>query len=154
MKLAIASGKGGTGKSTVAANLAYVISKSGQHVTLADCDVECPNLHLFFQSEESEVIDVSVRVPVIDASACKFCGKCSEMCRYNAISVFPGHSIVFPELCHSCGGCVLICPEHAITEKDRNVGIVKITSPEGYNRDTERKRALFRPGDQQGKKPA
>ncbi|MCD1294316.1 (4Fe-4S)-binding protein [Methanocella sp. CWC-04] len=129
MHIAIASGKGGTGKSTVASNMAFALSESGYDVTLADCDVEGPNLHLFLQGGEYDTEDVTVKIPLIDRSRCTYCGKCAELCKFNAISCFPGHMLVFPELCHSCGGCVIACPENAITEQERKVGAIKTSYP-------------------------
>ncbi|MFX1534017.1 MAG: ATP-binding protein [Promethearchaeota archaeon] len=122
MKIAIASGKGGTGKTTVATNLATSLG----HVQLLDCDVEEPNSHLFLQSLKlKKTDDVFIQVPVIDESKCTFCGKCAEFCAYNALAVVPKKVLFFPELCHGCGGCTLICPEDAISEEKRSIGILE-----------------------------
>jgi MinD superfamily P-loop ATPase len=129
MRIAIASGKGGTGKSTVACNVALALAKAGSSVTLADCDVEEPNLYLFLPGGEMSVEEVAVSVPVIDKSRCTYCGKCADFCKFNAISVFLGNAMIFPGLCHSCGGCLLICPENAIKEVLRRVGVVKTSKP-------------------------
>lgn len=129
LRLGIASGKGGTGKSTVASNMALALARSGGRITLADCDVEEPNLFLFMPGGESRVEDVSVGVPVIDRSRCDYCGKCAEFCRFNAISVFSGTALTFPGLCHSCGGCMLACPRNAIVEAQRKVGVVRVSRP-------------------------
>jgi MinD superfamily P-loop ATPase len=128
-RIAIASGKGGTGKSTVACNMALSLANNGLKVTLADCDVEEPNLHLFLPGGEYERSDVSVLVPVIDRARCNYCGKCADICNFNAISIFPGSALIFPGLCHSCGGCSLICPESAISEVSRKVGVVVRARP-------------------------
>jgi MinD superfamily P-loop ATPase len=129
MRIAIASGKGGTGKSTVACNMALALTKTGSCVTLADCDVEEPNLYLFLPGGEIGAEDVTVNVPVIDKSRCTYCGKCAAFCKFNAISIFPGTALIFPGLCHSCGGCDLICPENAIKEVPRKVGVIKLSRP-------------------------
>lgn len=129
MRIAIASGKGGTGKSTVAMGIAIALERAGKDITLADCDVEAPNLYLFLPEGDYASKDVTVQVPSIDGSKCVYCGKCAEFCKFNAISVFPGHALVFPELCHSCGGCSIVCPEAAISYKERKVGVVKISYP-------------------------
>ncbi|MDI6896608.1 ATP-binding protein [Methanocella conradii] len=129
MRIAIASGKGGTGKTTVASNMALALANAGSCVTLADCDVEEPNLYLFLPGGEMGVEEVSVSVPAIDKPRCTYCGKCADFCKFNAISVFPGNALIFPGLCHSCGGCSLICPESAIKEVPRRVGIVKRSKP-------------------------
>ncbi len=121
MIISIASGKGGTGKTTVATNLAYVISQS-RNVTLLDADVEAPNCHLFFEKALEKTEDVYLPVPVINEEKCTLCGKCGEICQYNAIGVFGKSILTFPELCHNCGGCTLVCPEGAITEEDYHLG--------------------------------
>jgi len=122
MVISIASGKGGTGKTTVATNLAVSI---GSDVQLLDCDVEEPNAHLFI----NPVIEVSKKVytpvPQIDEEQCNFCKKCAEICRFKAIAVIKQAVLTFPELCHSCGGCVKVCPEKAITETGRELGVIE-----------------------------
>jgi MinD superfamily P-loop ATPase len=122
MIISIASGKGGTGKTTVAANLAASLD---QPVTVLDCDVEEPNLHLFLHPDIQSQEKVIAPVPEIDLDRCTFCRKCMEICRFNAIAVAGKSVVTFPELCHSCGGCTVICPEDAVTEKDRILGTVE-----------------------------
>jgi MinD superfamily P-loop ATPase len=121
VKIVIASGKGGTGKTTVATNLAISLGD----VQLLDCDVEEPDSHIFLDMKLEKVEDVYIPVPKIDKNKCTFCGKCSEFCQYNAIAVVPDDILFFPELCHGCGGCTLVCPEEAITEKNRVIGIIE-----------------------------
>ncbi|HNJ81815.1 MAG TPA: P-loop NTPase, partial [Methanoregulaceae archaeon] len=84
MKIAIASGKGGTGKSMVAANLAWALAQSDR-VTLVDCDVEEPNLHLFFPPDDPESTDVQVSIPAFDNSRCTLCGDCAGFCAFGAL---------------------------------------------------------------------
>ncbi|WP_292522013.1 ATP-binding protein [Methanoculleus sp.] len=127
MKIAIASGKGGTGKSTVAANLACTLARS-RDVVLVDCDVEEPNLHLFFPAGAVDV-PVTTPVPVIDPTRCTFCGECGRFCNFGALSVLKDRVLVFPDLCHSCGGCVLVCPQGAVREVRRTVGRVACSRP-------------------------
>lgn len=124
MKIAIASGKGGTGKTTVAVNLACVLAENDRHVQYLDCDVEAPNGHLFLQPRIEATETVGIPVPVIDKTKCTECGRCAEACRYHAIAAI-GKPLVFPELCHGCGGCMRVCPEGAIREQDRPVGVVE-----------------------------
>jgi len=120
--ISIASGKGGTGKTTVATNLA---SSLEDDVQLLDCDVEEPNCHLFLNPliENSET--VFTPVPKIDEERCTFCKKCSEICRFKAIVVLGETVLTFPELCHSCGGCMEVCPEQAISETGRELGVIE-----------------------------
>ncbi|SES85875.1 MinD superfamily P-loop ATPase, contains an inserted ferredoxin domain [Methanococcoides vulcani] len=121
MKIAIASGKGGTGKTTIAVNLALSL-KDAQ---LFDCDVEEPNCNLFLGYDLEKVEDVNVPTPVIDKSKCDLCGKCSEFCQFNALAVLPEDVMIFPTLCHGCGGCSIVCPNEAISEVDRKVGVIE-----------------------------
>jgi len=127
MEIAIASGKGGTGKSTVAANLAWTLARS-REVALVDCDVEEPNLHLFFPGFAVDV-PVTTPVPETDPARCTFCGECGKFCRFGALSVLKDRILLFPELCHSCGGCTLVCPQGAIQEIPRVVGRVACSCP-------------------------
>ena len=127
MKIAVASGKGGTGKSTVAANLALALSRD-HAVTVADCDVEEPNQHLFFPGDP-KTEQVYSSVPEIDTGVCNYCGKCGEFCQYGALAVLKDRVLFFPELCHSCGGCMHICPLYAIDEKDRSIGTLSVSEP-------------------------
>jgi len=127
MIISIASGKGGTGKTTVAINLALALSDA-QSLKFLDCDVEEPNAHFFLKPKLSQKIPVSIPIPEINEEKCDLCGKCSEICEYNALAVLKDTVLVFAELCHGCGGCTLLCPKKAITEKDRPIGIMEIGS--------------------------
>ena len=122
MIISIASGKGGTGKTTVATNLAVSI---GSDVQLLDCDVEEPNAHLFIDPVIEQSKKVYTPVPKIDEEKCNFCKKCAEICRFKAIAVIKEIVLTFPELCHSCGGCMEVCPENAITETGRELGVIE-----------------------------
>jgi MinD superfamily P-loop ATPase len=120
--VAIASGKGGTGKTTLAVNLALSLRPP---VQLLDCDVEAPNAHLFLRPLIANSEAAGIPVPVIDAELCSLCGQCGDLCQYNALAVLKTGVMVFPELCHGCGGCTLICPEGAIREEMRPIGVVE-----------------------------
>jgi MinD superfamily P-loop ATPase len=122
MQIAIASGKGGTGKTTLAVALA--LAWDGP-VQLLDCDVEEPNAALFLTLENQAENPVSVPVPAVDSSRCTGCGKCAKICQFNALAVAGKSVLVFTELCHSCGGCVRVCPEKAITEVTLPVGTIR-----------------------------
>lgn len=122
MKIAIASGKGGTGKTTVATNLAQLAAENGCRTVYVDCDVEAPNGHLFLRPEIHIKEPVTVPVPEIDATVCNHCGACARFCQYNALLCLPSAVMVFPELCHGCGGCRMVCPMAAIKETVREIG--------------------------------
>lgn len=127
MILSVASGKGGTGKTTIAVNLALSLENS-QPVQFLDCDVEEPNAHLFLKPQFLSHQEVAIPIPEIVEEKCTYCGKCAEVCAYNAIAVLKDKVLVFPELCHGCGGCSLLCPEKAIREKGQRIGIIEFGS--------------------------
>ena len=122
MIISVASGKGGTGKTTVATNLAVSFKSD---VQLLDCDVEEPNSHLFIQPVIEKVKTITTPVPEVDMEKCSLCGKCGEICQFKAIAVIADTVLVFHELCHSCGGCMQVCPEKAITETGRELGVIE-----------------------------
>ena len=122
MRISIASGKGGTGKTTIATNLALSI---GSNVQLLDCDVEEPNAHLFINPVVEESTTIFTPVPDVNEKKCTYCGKCAEICQFKAIAVLDKAVLVFNELCHSCGGCMEVCPEGAIAEKGRELGVTQ-----------------------------
>jgi MinD superfamily P-loop ATPase len=124
MIVSVASGKGGTGKTTVAVNLALALEDSVL-VDFLDCDVEEPNAHLFLHPVLETSESVTLPVPVIDESKCSGCGICAEVCAFHAILSFGNRVITFPELCHGCGGCARFCPQGAITEAAREIGVVE-----------------------------
>jgi MinD superfamily P-loop ATPase len=119
MIVAVASGKGGTGKTTVTASLATVWDGA---LTAVDLDVEEPNLHLFLRPDIGGNEAVHLTVPVVDQSRCTYCGACSELCQFKAISVMGQIVLTFPEMCHGCGGCLAVCPDEAITPGTRELG--------------------------------
>ena len=123
INLVIASGKGGTGKTTVAVNLA--LSLQEKNIQLLDCDVEEPNAHLFLKPVIVSSAEVGIPVPEIDLAKCSFCGRCAEVCAFNALAVFQDQVMVLAELCHGCGSCAYLCPEKAIREVDRPIGVVE-----------------------------
>ena len=125
MIISIASGKGGTGKTTIATNLALSIKK---RVQFLDCDVEEPNAHIFLKPQIQRTEAVSIPVPEIDESKCNFCGRCQEICAYNALAVLKDKVLTFHHLCHGCGGCRLLCPLNAIEEVDREIGVIEVGS--------------------------
>lgn len=123
MKIAVSSGKGGTGKTFIATNLAFLASDQGEGVTYLDCDVEEPNGHLFLKPESETRERMAVRAPVrIDPEKCTACGKCVTACHYNALALIKNKVLLFDELCHTCGVCSLVCPEGAVIEGDKEIG--------------------------------
>ncbi|MDD5541351.1 MAG: ATP-binding protein [Candidatus Marinimicrobia bacterium] len=122
MIIAIASGKGGTGKTTVAVNLAYAFDCE---IQLLDCDVEEPNVQLFLKGAPLATEEVAIPVPQIDESLCDGCGECSRFCEYNAIVSFGTKPLVFADMCHGCGGCMKVCPHRAIREIDNRIGVIE-----------------------------
>ncbi len=121
MIIAVASGKGGTGKTTIAVGLALSL----ENVQLLDCDVEEPNAHIFLKPEITHTEQVNLPVPKVNEDRCTYCGKCTEICAYNAIAVIKKTVLLFSELCHGCGGCKLLCPENAIEEVGRPIGVLE-----------------------------
>jgi MinD superfamily P-loop ATPase len=128
MQLAIASGKGGTGKTTVAVFLFHFWAKyKNRSVQLVDCDVEEPNAALFLSPlRMKNKKTVYQYIPEIDTRVCTFCKKCSEWCAFNAISIVANRKFaeVDNTLCHSCGACLVACPENALTEKPHPLGAI------------------------------
>ncbi len=120
MKIAIGSGKGGTGKTTAATNLALSI----ENCMLLDCYVEEPDANILLDIELEKIEDVYIPIPKINKELCTYCGKCSDFCQYNAMVTIKDEILLFSELCHGCGGCSLVCPENAITEVKRHIGVI------------------------------
>lgn len=124
MIIAIASGKGGTGKTTIATNLALTLAEGGTTLQLLDCDVEEPNCHLFIKPSWGDNRQVTIVHPRVNEALCTGCGICAEVCEYNAIAVVNGEVLIFPELCHACGACSRFCPEDAIEEVPHAIGTI------------------------------
>jgi len=142
MKIAVLSGKGGTGKTFVAVNLSFVAKNS----TYIDCDVEEPNGRLFYKPENLKTKTVSTLLPVFDANKCIGCRKCVDFCRFNALVFIKDKPTIFPIICHSCGGCALVCPSGAVQEEERAIGVVEY----GTNKTVRVVTGVLNPGEMSG----
>jgi len=132
MLISVASGKGGTGKTLVATSLALSL-KDMYNVQLLDCDVEEPNDHVFMKPTIIRSEAVSIPVPSVDEEKCTHCGKCGEVCAYNAIAVTKQKVLIFPDLCHGCGSCSYLCPEKAISEVANEIGVIETGNADGVD---------------------
>lgn len=127
MRIAVLSGKGGTGKTLVSTNLAYVIG----NCTYIDCDVEEPNGAIFLKPKVDLKEKVYVTVPSVVEDICTGCRQCVEFCKFNALAYIKDRVVVFPELCHDCGGCIRLCSSNALTEEKREIGYIEIGRRDG-----------------------
>lgn len=121
MKLAVLSGKGGAGKTFLAVNLAA----TAQNAVYVDCDVEEPNGRLFLKPQDVQIQTVYKTLPVFDAQRCTRCRRCVDFCRFNALVCLKKGVKVFADVCHSCGGCAIVCPDGAVTEEQHRIGVVE-----------------------------
>lgn len=142
MKIAILSGKGGTGKTLLSVNLAAAAKKA----VYLDCDVEEPNGHLFLKPVDNKKKDINVLMPVVDNDLCDGCKKCVDFCAFNALAYAGGELMIFEKICHSCGGCKLVCPQGAISEKERSIGTVE----KGVSDDIVIYTGMLDPGEASG----
>jgi MinD superfamily P-loop ATPase len=142
MKIAVLSGKGGTGKTLVSVNLAAIAGAS----TYIDCDVEEPNGHLFLKPQVKVCEPVTVKIPCVEEPLCTGCRVCVDFCMFNALAYIQDKLMVFDDICHSCGGCVLLCPEDALREKDKTIGTVQ----EGMAGDVKVISGFLEPGEASG----
>lgn len=126
MKVAIASGKGGTGKTFLATNLFAWAQRTGLRVAMADCDAEVPNDSLFLNGEERTRKTVRALCPEIRTDLCTKCGLCARNCAFHAITCIPkmGYIRLMADLCHGCGACLAECPEGAVCAGWKTVGCV------------------------------
>ncbi len=132
MRISIASGKGGTGKTLVATSLVLSLMDQPRPVQLLDCDVEEPNAHIFFKMEQTSSQKVFLPIPKVDYDQCQYCGKCVEVCQFNAIALMKRTLVIFPDVCHSCGGCWHLCPTEALQPTPREVGAVAISQADSF----------------------
>lgn len=125
MNIAVLSGKGGTGKTTISINLALALK-----FNYIDCDVEEPNGFLFLKPKLDIIKKVTVEYPIINDEKCNFCGVCVEACQFNALAKVNDDIMLFQKLCHSCGACGIVCGDSALTYDKREIG--KLESGDAY----------------------
>jgi MinD superfamily P-loop ATPase len=119
-EIVVISGKGGTGKTSITASFAVL---GGNDVVVSDCDVDAADMHLLLKpdfkfSEEF----YSGEIAYIEQSSCTGCGKCFDVCRFDAISFNNSHYSIDPLSCEGCGYCSQVCPTSAIINKSRLSG--------------------------------
>ena len=142
MKIACLSGKGGAGKTMIAVNLAAAAKRA----TYIDCDVEEPNGRLFLKPQEVSSMPVSILLPDFDAEKCSGCRKCVDFCRFHALLYIKEKPMIFGEACHSCGGCMLVCPEKAIREEPKPIGVLET----GRHKNIKVVTGILNPGEASG----
>jgi len=119
-EIVVISGKGGTGKTSVTASFAVL---GGKNVIVADCDVDAADMHLLMKPDfELSEEFFSGELAVIEQEDCIQCGKCKDVCRFDAIDVINDEYIVNPLSCEGCGYCSRVCPTDTIINVDLNVG--------------------------------
>ena len=133
MRVTIASGKGGTGKTTLSVNLAAYLAKHKKDVVLADLDVEEPNSQLFIIGEEKSCTTANKMVPHWDKSECTYCGECADICNFNAIVALGDEIIIYPQLCHSCYACSELCPTNSLPMQSERIGEIKLFESKGFD---------------------
>ncbi|MBI3945156.1 MAG: ATP-binding protein [Armatimonadetes bacterium] len=121
--IAVAAGKGGTGKTLLSTSLALALAQAHPNrVQLVDCDAEEPNAHLLLPVQVRHERTVKVRVARVLEARCTACGRCAAACQFGALALMRRRVAVFPALCIGCGTCAFVCPESAMLEEERVVG--------------------------------
>ena len=133
VKITFASGKGGTGKTTISTNLTSYLASMGKSVVLADLDVEEPNSALFIKSELKNTKLSNKMIPKWDSVDCTLCKKCVEVCNFNAIVAIQKEILVYPELCHSCYACSELCPTNSLPMTPSRIGEIKEFEADGFS---------------------
>jgi len=130
-EIVIISGKGGTGKTSITASFAYL---GGKDIVVADCDVDAADMHLLLEPDFKNSEDFySGELAIINYEKCINCGKCAEVCRFNAIQLNKGIHFIDPINCDGCGYCARVCPVEAITNEIQNVGKTYISNTKAGN---------------------
>ena len=123
MIIGVTGGKGGTGKTVLAVNLAVALAKEGIDVAYLDCDADCPSAHIITSAELKDKIEVLSFLPRFIEDKCRRCGKCVGACEFNALYQLKGKVPTLVEsLCSGCGACMIACPFGAIGESKKVIG--------------------------------
>lgn len=149
IQLTVTGGKGGTGKTFVAVNLAILIAKA-HDLLLADLDLEVPNDHLILGINTLEnKEDIKLFLPFINYRKCTICGVCTRICSSGALFMPPkSPPIVFPRLCSGCKACFYACPYNAIMEGGHVIAYSYLTHIEKYGVRFNLLTGMLRPGEE------
>jgi MinD superfamily P-loop ATPase len=121
-EVVVISGKGGTGKTSITAAFAML---GGKDIVVGDCDVDAADMHLLLDPDFKKSSTFrSGYIAIIDDKKCTSCGRCKEICRFNAVDMTQGLYKINPLNCEGCGYCYEICPENAILLVEAEVGSV------------------------------
>lgn len=123
MMIGVTGGKGGTGKTLVAVNLAVAIAGSGRKVTYLDCDADCASAHIVMGVKRGKRRAVKSFIPRFNTKKCKRCGRCVSVCEVKALYQLPGKApTLLKQICNGCKACVLACPFNAVEKGEKVIG--------------------------------
>lgn len=123
MIIGITGGKGGTGKTVLAVNLAVALAKQGKDVAYLDCDADCPSAHIIAGTELQDRREVRSLLPEFIKERCTKCGACVRACQFNALYQLKDKPpSLARSLCSGCGACIIACPSAAIAESSKIIG--------------------------------